>query len=316
MEHRAELASEVKSLFYRGDVEFIECMHGFCFDFVARKKNLVMLLKLLFNIDSLTPEFASDMKIVSGSLCTPPLIIGKKTRSGEMEDGVVYERYGINTVTPDTLEEVLVHDLLPSVISARGGYCVEIDGEKLREARMKKSISLGELAKMLGITRRMAHKYERENANPSLSTAVKLNQLLNDEFMVHVNLFSKPKIEENAEAGFGSVYKTAVFSKLSSIGIEVHPAKRAPFDAVTLIPDEKKAMLGRAEEKAAALDMEEVKFLREMLELILMDSFFVFSSYDKNKNMKGMPVLIKKEIDKIRSAEELLELIERRKGYG
>lgn len=182
MQNKPLLAGEVKHVFERGNVEFIECLSGFCFDFVAKKKNLIMLLKLLFNIDSLSSDIAGDLKAVASSLSTPPLIVGKKTRVGEMEDGVVYERYGINSITPNTLEDALVHNILPSIVSARGGYYVEIDGEKLREIRTGKSISLGELAEKAGITRRMAAKYERENASPTLSIALKLGEYLSPNF--------------------------------------------------------------------------------------------------------------------------------------
>lgn len=313
MQNKPQLAGEVKHVFERGDVEFIECLSGFCFDFVAKKRNLIMLLKLLFNIDSLTPGTAGDMKAVADSLSTYPLLIGKRTRGREMEDGVVYERYGISSVTPNTLEDAVAHRMLPSIISARGGYYVAIDGEKLRETRVKKSISLGELAEKAGVTRRMMCKYESEDAKPALSIALKLEESLSGDFIACVNIFSRPIIEESPELEMFSAYKKAVFSKLASVGMEVHPAKRAPFDAVALAPEEKKAMLGRAEEKALSSSAEEVKFLKQMLELILMDAFFVFN-YSKEKNMEGMPVLVKKEIDRIRSAEELIELIEKRKG--
>jgi len=314
MHSKPQLAGEVRHIFERGSFEFIECAGGFCFDFVAKKKTLTLLLKLLFNIDSLTPEIAGDMKALAGSLSTSPLVVGKKTRSREMEDGVVYERYGINSITPNTLEDALVHHILPSIISARGGYYVEIDGEKLREMRIKKAISLGELSDKAGVTRRMMCKYEQENASPALSTAIKLGEHLDEEFITCVNIFSMPVVEENSELEmFSSVYKKAVFSKLSSVGMEVHPAKRAPFDAVALAPEEKKAMLGRAEEKALSSGAEEVTFLKQMLELILMDAFFVFNDCCREKSIEGVPVLIKKEIDKIRSTEELLELIEKRK---
>ena len=67
-----------------------------CFDLVARKDEQLILVKILSNIDALTEEDALALQMVAHFFNATPLIIGNKTRRGELDSGVVYKRYGVS----------------------------------------------------------------------------------------------------------------------------------------------------------------------------------------------------------------------------
>ncbi|MFW9933674.1 MAG: transcriptional regulator, partial [Candidatus Thorarchaeota archaeon] len=68
-----------------------------CFDLVARKDSQLILIKVLSNIDALTEEDAIALQMVAHFFDATPLIVGVKTRRGDLDSGVVYKRYGVST---------------------------------------------------------------------------------------------------------------------------------------------------------------------------------------------------------------------------
>ena len=85
LKNKEALAKEVEEILERDGVRYIHSrFSNFCFDFIAKKEELMMLIKLLFNIDSITPSMAFDMKNIASSLSGAPIIIGRKTRAGDM----------------------------------------------------------------------------------------------------------------------------------------------------------------------------------------------------------------------------------------
>lgn len=311
------LGKEVKEILERARMCYLYSQSpNFCFDFIARKEELIMLIKLLFNIDSITPSMAFDMKNIAGSLSGCPLIIGKKTRAGEMEDDVVYVRYGINSITPSTLENFLIHNIMPCIISARGGYYLSINGEKLREIRLRKAFSIGMLAERAGISRRMVLKYERNEANPTIEIAEKLFKILDRDFSKEIDVFSQHFAYADDEfdiiEDFLTNYKKKIIEKLSEFNLKVKAVKRAPFDAIALTLEDEK-FTTRAEEKPR-LSQEEARFFREVIETTLINGFFVFKER-KGEELEGIPIIGEREINKMHSHKELVELIEKRKAY-
>ena len=151
------------------------------FDLAARSSNTLLFCKVLYNIDGLNEETAREMKSLARYLGGSALLVGAKTRDQLLEDSVVYMRYDIPAVNIQTLYDYFVEEIPPLVSAAPGGLYVSIDGDVLKDARMKVSMSLGALATELGVSRRTISKYEDGGMDASIDVVLHMhsqNQLI------------------------------------------------------------------------------------------------------------------------------------------
>ncbi len=211
-----------------------------CFDIVARKDNTVLLLKVLYNIDSLKPEMAEEMKIVAKLLKASPIVIGEKFKFDYLERGVVYNRHGLPVINTATFYDFIVEGIAPMVYSAPGGYYVKLDNEKIREVREKLGISLGEMAKLLGVSRRTVKKYE-EGIDTTVETALKIEEILGTYVIKAIDIlnFVKDDVVEEEKVPSFSGEEAEIIEQLRIIGVKVYPIKHAPFDVVSKADDER-----------------------------------------------------------------------------
>ena len=93
--------------------------HG-CFDIAARK-NRILLIKVLQNIDALSNGQAENLKLVASNLGASPLLVGEQTRIEKLRADVVYERYGVPSVNFQTFQRLVEDGIMPTVYSDRGG---------------------------------------------------------------------------------------------------------------------------------------------------------------------------------------------------
>jgi putative transcriptional regulator len=167
---------------------------GGCFDLVAKKRAILLLIKLITNIDSFKEDQAYELRKLSYMLSGFPLIVGQNIRSNaEGEDGVVYTRYEIPAVSKDTLRNLLIRNLPPLIYAYRGGFKVKFDGALLKEKRLEKSFSLGDFAREIGVSKRAVYEYERGTVDVSHETAMRIEELLDEPLTVAINLFEEMK---------------------------------------------------------------------------------------------------------------------------
>jgi putative transcriptional regulator len=167
---------------------------GGCFDLVAKKHTVLLLLKLIMNIDSFKEDQAYELRKLAYMLSGFPLIVGENIRSNtDIEDGVVYTRYEIPAVSKETLRNLLINQLPPLIYAYRGGFKVKFDGALLKEKRLEKSFSLGDFAREIGVSKRAIYEYERGSVDVSLETAMKIEELLDEPLTIAINLFEEMK---------------------------------------------------------------------------------------------------------------------------
>lgn len=279
-----------------------------CFDLIASKGSFVLIIKLLFNIDGFSKEQATDMKNLSNLFSAYPLIIGKKTRHLYLQDSVLYSRYGINAVTENSFDDIISLDAYPAVLSSRGGYYVKIDGEKLRRLREERNISSGELADCVGVSRTMVYSYENSGFGATLNTIVKMEEYLDETLALPFEVFSIPPQKEHTfELGEEERY---VFSRLEGIGFDIHPVKRAPFEAVTKVNDD--FMLTKIDnvgKKALTV----IKIIKEFSDIASCSAFIVSGSPNAKENVDGVPIIKNSELENMENRVEFLEVLEERR---
>lgn len=200
------------------------------FDLIAKKGDNLVIIKVASHIDSVSADIAWDLNLIARYLEATPLIVGERARDADLERGVVYIRYGLFALSPETLYDYFVEGLSPMVYASPGGLYVKIKGNLLREVRERFRMSLGDLASHLGVSRRTISKYE-SGMGTTLDVAIRLEELFNAPLVETIELISyrTPEPEKPLESTTGDV-----LVDLERIGMEIHAMRQAPFQALAL----------------------------------------------------------------------------------
>jgi putative transcriptional regulator len=200
------------------------------FDLVAKRRDLLLIVKVASPIDNVSEEIARDLDLVATHLGGLPLIIGERGRDAELERGAVYLRYGIAAVNPETLYDYFAEGVPPLVYASPGGLYVNIDGDVLRELREARSLSLGDLGHVLGVSRRTISKYEA-GMGTTLEMAIKLEEFFDAEVIESIDLLNYAS-HFGVEAPCTPGPESAALAALQRLGLELHHLRRAPFQAM------------------------------------------------------------------------------------
>jgi len=273
-----------------------------CLDLFARKGEKLLILKVVSNIDSVTESQAREMLKAASLLGASPVIIGLRRRLGSLEDGVVYRRKGVNAISLETFSRALLGEM-PEAESSRGGYFVNLNHEVLRRLRKSLRLSRKEVAEEAGVTPRMLYDYERAKSKASLEVAGKLEEIFSAKVSEGIDIFSVPELPEDLNCSGDSL-----LTRLSSLGLEVFPARKAPFSG--LIKDKKEVLLTRKLTLPVKAIKHKITLLKSIAETAETRAFLV--SRDKKKNIMGLPNIKEKEIEEMEEASELFEILEER----
>ncbi|WXG45819.1 MAG: transcriptional regulator [Candidatus Atabeyarchaeum deiterrae] len=287
-----------------------------CFDLVARKEDLILLVKALTNLDGFQEEQAFQLKLLCFVLSASPILVGERTRKDKVEDDVLYERYGLPAVSFSTLRQALLHGVFPVIYAKRGGFFVHLNGDKIRYERERESFSLGSLAQNLGVSRRAIYEYERNEMDSTLETAIKLEKLFGNPVASPLNILSWKVEHEAIEDGntaesLDDELEETVGQVLSDLGLKVVWSKRTPFDALTYREELSDLMVtgvGHASERKVESRIQAVGSFSGIVRSLAM---FVL---DRPHSIisKGVPVMSKDELESMDDASQLLRTISMR----
>ena len=225
-----------------------------CFDLAVHRKKQLALIKVYANIGNVSAKDASELQKISECFSAAPIIIGEKTRRKPLEDDTVYSRYDIYAITAKTLEDIVLHEVRPLIKAGPGGYYIELDGNLIRKKRQELELSVGELAEMLGISRRTLYGYERGMAKASVSTAYKLEWILGVPVAQFIDMFQfTPKGTVFFATAQRIIVKhhllQTVFRKFTQFDFRVAHTGRAPFDFIAQCSEKKLKIIGGVTDK-------------------------------------------------------------------
>ncbi|TAJ45361.1 transcriptional regulator [Methanofollis fontis] len=203
------------------------------FDLIAGNGRVLLVIKVVSHIDSVSEEIARDMDIIARHMRASPMIIGDRARDSDLERGTVYVRYGIYAISPATLYDFLVEEVPPLIYAQPGGLYVNINGGVLKGLRERHQLSLGDLARHLGVSRRTISKYE-DGMSTSLEVAIELEEIFDEAVVESIDLLSYSPSSEREE----QVPHSDFIPDFDRIGVEVHQMRRAPFQALAMAEDE------------------------------------------------------------------------------
>ncbi len=185
-----EFLHETRETFEAANFTVSECAGQPAFDLLV-KKNFLLLIKTLLNLDSFKKHHSIDLHVTARHLSAHPLIIGQRSSHNEMKSGVIYDRYQIPAMNLHTLTNFLLQKQVPYKRATRGGIYLQISGDMMRRLREEHGISKKELANELQVSERTIHSYETGSISPRDKHEKRLLELLGDELIYHLPLFKE-----------------------------------------------------------------------------------------------------------------------------
>lgn len=310
--HRDQVLIQINDLLAKHGFDTSNIYDRSCFDLVARRELLLLLMKVLINVDGFSAAHAQEIKRVARTFLASPLVVGVKSKNEVLEEDVVYERHGIPVIAPATLRNIVVEETYPEIFADRGGYYVQIDGEIIKELREGQNLSLKDLADQAHVSRETIYKYETGRVRAQPETAFLLESILDMKITLSVNLFKVP------EKGDPEGKKKAEPRELVDLGFGVINTNRTPFDALAkpeikptkttepLITDLEKNRNKKVLSKMATN-------LKDLSDVVGSDAVFILEKKKKVECIDGVPVVHSWEISEMKNPAEFLKMLAERR---
>lgn len=284
------------------------CSRPSCFDFAARKSDDLVFIKVESDIDTFSPCDASELKAISKCVPSTLLLIAEKTRERPLEDDTVYSRYDILAVTPKTFENIVIRKINPLIQAGPGGYYVEIDCEAIKRRRQKLGFSVGEMAEIIGISRRTLYGYERGMGKASVTAAYNMIYALGVPVAKPVNVFEKAK-DQHKCFFIKAKHAIARHRLLQRIlkrlkHCPVTTVRKAPFDFVINLPEEKTKIIGGV---ASDRERELSRRISEILSVSkIIEAHPIFITEGQKPLNEDILYITSEEFSKIKDYEDLI----------
>ena len=303
METRADLIEYIReSLQKQGfSVTGEHFLGSSIFDIAAKRDDLVYLIKVLFNVDSLKANISLDMRVLAKPLEALPLLIGKVCNSGPLEDEVVYMRHSISTMTERTFLEYASEESLPLIYAAPGGFYARMDGRILKKLREERNISISTLAGVARVSRKAITLYESEVMGANIDVVTRIEAFLDAPLTLPVDLedlLGDDVVRERV------MHNTKIFEILRELGYNVSTFKRSPIDAV----------VSREEHVISQIGGGNMKWrLEALIELseVIDEAGVVFVKKSNKDNYKSISIISEEELWD--HGDDLFRIIEKKK---
>ncbi len=236
----------------------------YCLEIIAKKEGVTLVIKTLNNVDTAKKADMEDLQSLAQIFSASPIVIGSKMQKGEVEPDTLYERFGVNVISLKTFEDAAVGIRFPHIYSKRGGLYAKVDGSRLRKLREEHGMSLGDMAKNIGVSRKAVYEYEHDQMGATLRTIAKIEALLKTDIMEGINPFRWECGKAPVERSPAAETACKLHSKLKKIGYNAMGFKRAPIDiyvknvGICFVTDENLTEDGLERKIEAALGMSRI----------------------------------------------------------
>jgi len=283
-----------------------------CFDFAVRREGNLILVKILPDIGNLTLIDSQELGEISGCFSAASMIIGQEARERPLEDDTIYRRYNISAVNLKTFENVVLHNVRPLIQANPGGYYVEIDGGAIRQRRQDLGLSVGEVADMVGISRRTIYGYERGLAKASVPAAYKLVWALGIPVAKSMDIFQtripqrQNRFLRTAKRAFArSRLLNKIFKKLTLL--QITTVKKAPFDFVMQVSEPRMQIVG------GVADAEELELSTRIDEILSVSKVIgarpILISEGPRPCERNIPYICCEDFSRIKNQEDLIRSV-------
>jgi len=259
--------------------------------------------KAVEDVDKVSEGLSIELRKVASALSASPLLIASRRGGEDFEEGVAYEKQGVWAIAPATLSEA-VRGEGPIVYSKLGRFYVKIHGGRLREIRERMGLSMGDLARLVGVTRKAIYEYERGSMDAALDVALKMEEVLQDALALPIDVFSPlpaPPPEEGDEV---DPLEREIISKFRKLGFEAFHFKKAPFNIIAR--SKRNRFLIKVAER---LDRRAEKELRVMRSMADVSESLGLTIVKEEASAGEEGLLPYDEFKRVRSEPELVKII-------
>lgn len=279
------------------------------FDIAARRGDEKYLIKILYNIDTMREEGARDLMSVSRILGCIAIVIGNRASNGTLEDGIIYFRHDVPIMTYETYIAYLDGES-PYIFSAHGGYYVSINGESLRKIREEHRYSIGYVSSSVGVSRRSISLYESGSA-ATLDVFNRLQRIFSVDLKKRINLMkhiADLPADENQDL-FVNEFYSAVLQLMKSIGFNMYPFRKTPFDAMATDVAADQIIMGLADQLDNYRKARAIASLSCLFENYAM---VVTKSHTEKTTIAGVPVIKEDDIVNAGDKDSLVDLLRKK----
>ncbi len=261
-----------------------------------------VFIKVTLDTNALSSQEYSDLAGASKLTGAKPVVVSEYDRKIDMQDDVIYKRSSIPSVNVKTLKSLLTESKDLYIIARKGDFYVRINGEKLRREREKLGMSLGELAELLGVTRKAVYEYERNTFDVSIECAEKLIELFGEEITRPYSVFSDEEYKEVRVQAADNKVEERVMQLIRKSGGEVYHAKRT-FADLFVRKGSMKMIVGIEHKRSAATIEEKAMELEKLTELRDFKKILIVNKEKKRdfEDRKEIVVLTEEEAYKLPS---------------
>jgi len=283
-----------------------------CFDLAAKGEGMSIVVKTAYDMLDVPRRQLEELCAISNWASATPLILAERAGEDKLDNDAVYVRGGVYAVSLTALRRSLEGDP-PLVEVGPAGCYVYIDGEAMKEKREKLGLSVGELARLVGVSRMTIYSYERGRRRTTPDVAYRLEYVLGIPIVVPIdplrhrpNAEQPPALENLMARAFGRGVLGLVAKLLSKLKLIVRALFHAPFDMLVKHEEEMiKVALNVIDEKN--YDERRINSTRRFAELMGLDHLVVRTSGCKRPE-DAVSVAID-ELKNIRRPEDFAKLL-------
>ena len=306
---REDLINTTRAILARAgyDVSSALALRSICFDVVGRKKDKLLIIKILSNVDAFSRDNADEMKILADALCASPLLIGERSSSGELEPGIVYSRFNIPILSNETLADHLLEEVPPFIFAAPGGLYVKLDSALRRSIREERGISLGALAEIAGVSRRTIQMYET-GMGAMIDAAMRLEEYLDVPIIEPVDPFEYKHGERKGEYELSGDQRTdsIILNHLLDIGYSVTPVTKSPFEALSR---DKKMVILTSTDSDMERVLQKLRIASDISRISGRPSVMIVEKDRGLEDVRFTAVVTKDELKKIDDKNDLTDMV-------
>jgi putative transcriptional regulator len=125
---------------------------------------------------------------------------------------------------------------------------VEIDGKLIEKRRAELGLSIGQLAGMIGVSRRTLYSYERGSAKASVTPAYRIEETLGVAVAKPINVFERTKKQRQCllmKTKHAVAARAVLCKVLKKFALcDISPVHKAPFDFIINDLESKNVIIG------------------------------------------------------------------------
>ncbi|MBD3313647.1 helix-turn-helix domain-containing protein [Candidatus Woesearchaeota archaeon] len=270
----------------------IKSLSRCCFDIIARKGSRILLIKVLSDANAISDEYAEQMKSISSYMQASPFIVAE-TAGHDLQDNVVYSRYGVYTLSFSTFRNS-IDNKLPYISSTKAGLTARIAGQRFRQSVDDAGISSSDLSRKIGVSRRMVSNYEN-GSQVTMQKAEKIYDIFGHSVFEKIDLFSQhPAVQLPGS----SAKETLITRKYSELGFDAAEARKVPFNIIAR-KDEEIILTGIGDKVNPNTT--------SVSRLLDAENLVIFNS--KRPKEKNIPSLTKQEFMEFEESDELMKFL-------